>query len=305
MNDADTPTSMACANCGKGEENCGDLKACVACKLVKYCNRECQIAHRSQHKKQCRKRAAELHDGALFKEHPPREECPICLLPLPLHAAQISFKTCCGKLLCVGCIYAMREEALGRGKNDLCAFCREPNPSSDAERAKRMKKLMDADNSHAFNQLAGCYATGDMGITQDIAKANELYLRAGQLGNAEAYYNLGNSYRNGRGVEMDKKKAKHFYELAAVAGDVYARHNLAILEGRAGNVHRSFNHFLLCARAGDKDSFDWVKEAFTKGVVTKDEYANTLRAYQQQHDEMKSDQRDKAEAIIAAERNGT
>jgi len=169
-----------------------------------------------------------------------------------------------------------------------------------------MKKLMDADNSHAFNQpLAGCYATGDMGITQDIAKANELYLRAGQLGNAEAYYNLGNSYRNGRGVEMDKKKAKHFYELAAVAGDVYARHNLAILEGQAGNVHRSFKHFLLSARAGDKDSFDWVKEAFTKGVVTKDEYANTLRAYQSRQDEMKSEDRDKAEALITAERNGT
>ena len=35
-----------CANCGKGEESSGDLKACTACKLVKYCNRECQIAHR-------------------------------------------------------------------------------------------------------------------------------------------------------------------------------------------------------------------------------------------------------------------
>jgi len=92
MNDADNTTR--CANCGKGEESCGDLKACTACKLVKYCNRECQIAHRPLHKA-CKKRAAELHDGALFKEHPPREECPICLLPLPLHAAQISFKTCC------------------------------------------------------------------------------------------------------------------------------------------------------------------------------------------------------------------
>ena len=33
-----------CANCSKGgEENSGDLKACTACKLVKYCNRDCQI----------------------------------------------------------------------------------------------------------------------------------------------------------------------------------------------------------------------------------------------------------------------
>ena len=67
-----------CANCGKGEESSGDLKACTACKLVKYCNRECQIAHRPLHKKACKKRAAELHDEALFKEHPPPEDCPIC-----------------------------------------------------------------------------------------------------------------------------------------------------------------------------------------------------------------------------------
>ena len=38
---------------------------------VKYCNRECQIAHRPQHKKECKQRAAELHEEALFKQPPP------------------------------------------------------------------------------------------------------------------------------------------------------------------------------------------------------------------------------------------
>ena len=41
--------------------------------------------------------------------------------------------------------------------------------------------------------------------------------------------------------------------------------------------------------------WDAVKDGFMKGYVTKDEYANTLRAYQKIQDEMKSDQRDKAE----------
>ena len=61
-----------CANCGKGEESSGDLKACTACKMVKYRNRECQIAHRPQHKKLCKKRAAELHDKNCLKSlhHP-------------------------------------------------------------------------------------------------------------------------------------------------------------------------------------------------------------------------------------------
>ena len=90
-------TITLCANCGKGEESAGDLKSCTACKLVKYCNQNCQIAHRPQHKKACKKRAAELYDAALFKEHTP-EDCPICFLPLP-SAAQEIFFSCCGKIM--------------------------------------------------------------------------------------------------------------------------------------------------------------------------------------------------------------
>jgi hypothetical protein len=36
-----------------------------------------------KHKKLCKQRAAELHDEALFKEPPPKEDCPICFLPMP------------------------------------------------------------------------------------------------------------------------------------------------------------------------------------------------------------------------------
>ena len=112
-----------------------------------------------------------------------------------------------------------------------------------------------------------------------------------------AYHNLGNSYNNGRGMEGDKKKAKYYYELSAMNGDVWARHNLGIEEAKAGNVARAKQHFILSANAGWNDSLVAVKTGFMQGVVTKDEYANTLRAYQQQHDEMKNEDRDKAEAL--------
>ena len=133
-------------------------------------------------------------------------------------------------------------------------------------------------------------------MPQDMTKVNELLLRAGELGCAEAYCNLGYSYENGRGVETDKKKAKHFYELAAMNGSVRARHNLGILEGTAGNVHRAFKHYILAAKAGFKKSLDVVKKGYINDMVTKDEYANTMRAYQQRVDEMKSGVRDKARA---------
>ena len=80
-------------------------------------------------------------------------------------------------------------------------------------------------------------------------------------------------------------------------GDIEGRHNLGCLEGHAGNNHRAVKHFILSAKAGHKKSLDTVKGGFRKGYVTKDEYANTLRAYQRAHDEMKSDDRDKAEAL--------
>ena len=72
-----------CANCGKGEDESDSLKACTACKLVRYCSRECQKTHRPQHKRECRKRAKEIHDEELFKQPPPPEECPICFLRIP------------------------------------------------------------------------------------------------------------------------------------------------------------------------------------------------------------------------------
>ena len=167
------------------------------------------------------------------------------------------------------------QEARGRGKIGLCAFCREPNSRSDKEETKRIKKCIDADNAHAFNVLASDYVHlhGNTGVQKDLAKANELYLRGGELGCAEAYCNLGFSYDTGRAVEVDMQKAKHFYELAAMSGDVVARHNLGIIEGNDGNHNRAKKHFILSARAGHKDrrALNQVKNGFMRGVIKKDE----------------------------------
>ena len=288
-------TANTCANCGKGEENSGDLKSCTACKLVKYCNRECQIAHRPQHKKACKKRAAELHDEKLFNEPPPPEECPICMLPPPLCATYtgMTFHSCCGKDICDGCVHTIEES----GAKDLCPFCRTPPANSDEEDVKRLKKLMEKGNAAAFEHLAGYYDRGIMGMPQDWARANELYLKAGELGCAVAYYNLGHSYYNGNGVEVDKKKAKHCYELAAMNGSVHARHNLGCSGGNARNIQRAYKHCLLAARAGYAKSLDVVKKGYMNGYITKEEYANTLQDYQKSQDETKSEARDKARAF--------
>ena len=303
-----TDDIIVCSNCGTGEESAGDLKSCTACKLVKYCNRDCQIAHRPQHKKACKKRAAELHDEMLFNDPPPREECPICMLPLPIAMHEQSFKSCCGKTICDGCIYAMTIEDIKKGKKkeeiDICAFCRTLRPSSDDEGMKRLQNLMESGNADAYYQFGGYYAEGMNGMPQDWAKANELLLKAGELGCADAYCRLGYSYDTGLGVEIDKKKAKHYYELAAINGDVIARHNLGCSEYNVGNYHRAYKHYIIAAKAGYRKSLEYVKEGFTKGLVTKDEYASVLRAYHERQTEMKSVARDAALKIDAQLNDG-
>ena len=284
--------TSTCACCGK-EGNSDDMNTCNKCKSVKYCNAACKKKHRTKHKKACERRVAELREEALFKEHPPNEECPICLIPLQFRNKTETFQSCCGKVICNGCIYAMK---MSEGK-DLCAFCRTPRAATYEECIHRNKKLMESSNGWAFHLLAGCYDNGLLGLQQDYQKANELWLKAGELGCAQAYYNLGVSYDQGRGVEVDKKKAKHYWELAALNGDKDARYAVGYLEGQAGNHHRAFKHLLIAARAGNEDALDWVKKkGFMNGFVTKDEYADALRAYHERQKETKSDARDKAEA---------
>ena len=286
--------TSACANCGKGDEGC-DLKFCTACKMVKYCNRDCQIAHRPQHKKACKKRAAELHDEALFKEPPPQYgDCPICFLRSPTMHTGSRYMSCCGKIICSGCCHADVYDNQGKIIADKkCPFCRTSAPTSNKEGIQRLKKRMEVGDAYAFGMMGGFHATGQNGFPQDSAKAIECWHKAGRDG----YNNIGNAYDHGNGVERDKKMASHYYELAAMGGNVYARHNLGIDEYVVGNYDRALKHYMIAVRGGFTRSVKNIQQMYMDGHATKDHYANTLRAHQAFINEIKSDQRDKAAAL--------
>ena len=288
-----------CANCGKGEESANSLKACTACKMVKYCNRECQIAHRPQHKKECKKRAKELHDEELFKQPPPQfEDCPICFLRMPELDTGKRFQTCCGKMICSGCIHAPVYDDQGNEvDNQKCPFCRTPNPTNE-EGIERINKRADIGDAMAIHNLGCNYASGDDGYPQDFTKALEFYHRAGELGFSSAYYSIGVFYTNGDGVEADMKKAIHYWELAAMKGDAMARHNLGCFEqnSRPANMDRALKHYIIAARSGRVKSLGTVKDLYSKGYATKEDYTKALESYRSYMGEIKSDQRDKAAA---------
>jgi len=266
--------------------------------MVKYCNAACKKKHRSKHKKKCDKRAAELYDEALFKQPPPLDEdCPICFLRMPALLSGTKYKPCCGKTICSGCSYAPVYDNEGNIVTDKsCPLCRIPPPPSGEEIIKMVNRRVEAGDAEAMSNLGFYYALGKHDLPLDYDKALQLWHQAAELGFARAYFNIGAAYDCGRGVEVDKKKANHYYELAAMGGDAQARHNLGNFEGRAGNMDRAIKHFMIAVRGGEKDSLSNIQKLHSIGRATKEEYLKALRSYQEYLNEVKSTQRDEAAA---------
>jgi len=233
-------------------------------------------------------------DEDLFEQPPKNEDCPICFIRMPCLSTGYKYKSCCGKVICSGCIYAVKNMIKGA---DLCPFCRTSAPSSNKEIVERINKRADVGDAMAiYNQ--GCYYNaGSDGFPQNYTKALELFHRAGELGDAKAYYSIGCAYDNGRGVERDINKARNYWERAAMRGNIMARHNLACLEGKSKNFEKAFKHLMIAVRSGDAECLKKIGWLYSKGHATKEDYTKALRARQLYVDEIRSDQRDKAAAF--------
>ena len=236
-------------------------------------------------------------DIALFKQPPQEEECPICFLTIPSLMTGSKYNSCCGQVMCSGCIYAVQMV----DEDEKCPFCRVPTPKSDEERIEKIKKRVEMNDGNAIHSFGCYYYHGELGFPQDRAKALELLHRAGELGCAESYCNIGCAYLNGDGVERDMTKAVQHWELAAIGGHAIARYNLGIHEENTGNMTRALKHHMIAAGCGDNDSLKKIKEFYVNGHATKDDYAKALQLYQTYVDGIKSAQRDEAAAFDSDE----
>ena len=257
--------------------------------------------------------AAEFSYKELFKEHPGNGDCPICMIPFALDKGERVFKACCGQFICHGCLHAQLKEQFKSGKelkdlseSIICPFCRKHVHETDEEFISRLTDFVSRDSpsaAHANYLLAFKHNKGEHGIPRDIDKSIEFYLKAGQLGCAVAYYNLGLLYYNGDGVEADTKKAQHYWRLASIEGDLEAMYNLGFLDLVADDREHAFIHFKIAAQAGHTESLNELKKEYvdTKGArfVTKDEYAKALRSYHDKRVKTKSDARNEATVYSA------
>ncbi|KAL7524228.1 hypothetical protein ACHAXR_000482, partial [Thalassiosira sp. AJA248-18] len=148
-------------------------------------------------------------------------------------------------MICAGCTY--KEIIVRQSTEGICPFCRTPGDISyEEEENERLKKRIEAGDVVAMNTLGCKYRVGDR-VPQDFKKALELLHQAAKLGCAKSHSDIGIVYYNWEGVEKDIKKAKYHWGLGAMGGDVLARYNLGIVEGKAGNMNRAMKHFMISA----------------------------------------------------------
>jgi hypothetical protein len=83
-------------------------------------------------------------------------------------------------------------------------------------------------------------------------------------------------------------------EQAAIGGHPAALGFLALYEKIKGRPDRAAKHFIIAANLGCDRSVQEVKDLFVQGIVSKEEYAAALRAYQAAVNEAKSAERERA-----------
>jgi len=120
-------------------------------------------------------------------------------------------------------------------------------------------------------------------------------------------------YWMGQFVEKDEDKAAYHWEKAAIGGHPQARHELAVMEARNGNmdvgvnaiikerngnIERAVKHYIIAANLGHEKSMEALRKHYSLGNVTKEEFDTTLLSHQAAIDAMKSEQRDAADVVF-------
>jgi len=204
---------------------------------------------------------------------------------------------CYSKTICNGCDRANQIREFEGKLLRKCLFCRHPLPASEEEwdrnfqeAARIQMKRIEVNDPVAMRRMGF-----ERQEKEDYDGAFEYFTKATALGDVGAHFHLSTMYSEGKGVGKDKKKEVYHLEEAAIAGHTSARHNLGCLEAGNGRADRAVKHWIIAAKLGYDGSLEILKDAFGKGLVSKEDFAAALRAHQAAVDATKSPQREAAE----------
>jgi localization factor PodJL len=145
------------------------------------------------------------------------------------------------------------------------------------------KSLAEAAAAGDANALfdVGARFTEGRGVKSDLAEAAKWYKLAADKGLAPAQYRYANLLEKGTGVERDLSKAVTYYEQAADAGNASAMHNLAVLyaSGAAGqpDYAAAVNWFSRAADLGVADSQFNLAILFARGNGVKQDLEESYK----------------------------
>lgn len=132
----------------------------------------------------------------------------------------------------------------------------------------------NSNDANALYNLGWHYAEGK-GITQDYQKALYYYKKAADLGLEGAYNNLGCMYGSGKGVERDYYTARRYFQKGADLGDKMACDNLGSYyengTGGGADKYKALKYYKKACDLGNKDGCENFRRLKNEMGITNDD----------------------------------
>ena len=148
---------------------------------------------------------------------------------------------------------------------------------------EQLEEQVRQGNATAMCDLARMYEDGRK-ITQNYAKAKELYEKAVELGNSNAMFNLALMYDMGQGIAQDYSKAKELYEKATILGNSYALCNLAYMyiygQGVSKDYAKARKLYEKAVELGDSEAMFSLALMYQKGLGVSQDYSKAKELYE-------------------------
>ena len=237
----------------------------------------------------------------------PRDLCPICCYALPEAAMKSRYKSCCGEMICMGCLYGQhRTLVLGTGvkmplkgsKEEeqefermcyskipmLCPFCRAKEPYNNTEILKRLYKQIEKHNDPTAMNVVGWWSMkGIEGLPQNLKKAEKLFKRSFDLGNIDVAHLLKQLYNK---YIPDQVLVMEYLEEGTRRGNACCMMDLANHTLQSGNVKEATRLVIMSARLGLDKAMNKLMVYYRNGLLSKEDLATTLRAHKAANDEV-------------------
>ena len=102
----------------------------------------------------------------MFAMPSPPDDCPVCMLPVPVFQPMKKYQACCGVILCMGCCaaqYGVAGPVHVEGSDHIvaCPFCRDETPFADGNIADKVRKGVERGDAEACNMLGSYYDNGE------------------------------------------------------------------------------------------------------------------------------------------------